>query len=227
MTKLRAVFFDLDDTLYNDVDFRISGFKAVARCVENRYSINAQRFLDALMGLVKEKGILHSGLFDEAICIMGGNRNINVSELVEEYRNHTPSISLYEDAKETLQTLHGYYMLGLITGGLGLVQRNKVRALGLEQYFSKYVIFTDKLGPDAQKPSSIPFLRMLELAGVHPEEACYLGDNPYTDFIGAKQAGLKTIRLLRGRFANVETVPEHCVDATIKTLRDLPELLIT
>ncbi len=226
MKKLRAVFFDLDDTLYNDVDFRVSGFEAVARYVENRYSISAKLLLDVLMWLVKEKGFLRSGLFDEAICVIGGDRSINVMELVEEYRNHMPSINLYEDAREMLETLQEHYMLGLITGGSALVQRNKIMALGLEQFFSKYIIFTEKLGIDAQKPSPIPFRRMLNMADVLPEEACYIGDNPFIDFIGAKHSGLKTIRLLRGRYADIETVSEHCVDINIKTLRDLPDLLI-
>jgi putative hydrolase of the HAD superfamily len=105
-----------------------------------------------------------------------------------------PRISVFKDVLAVLPVLKKEYRLGLITDGLKLVQKNKVKALKIGDYFDATVFATDYGGKCSQKP----FLMILEKLHVKADESVYVDDNPYTGFAVAKQLGIRTIRMLRG-----------------------------
>ena len=49
--KLKAILFDLDDTLYLEKDFVKSGFKAVASFIQNDNGINEEVVYDRLWSI--------------------------------------------------------------------------------------------------------------------------------------------------------------------------------
>jgi putative hydrolase of the HAD superfamily len=65
----------------------------------------------------------------------------------------------------------------------------------------------------------VPFLKAISDLGITPGDSVYVGDNPALDFAGAKTAGLRTVRLLRGEFC---AKPKNdSIDHEIKNLREL------
>ena len=199
--SVKAVVFDLDDTLYPERDYVKSGFKAVARVIEDKYGFkNTERDLNLLF--LNDR----NGVFDRYLKKQGIPRTEqNVGELLDVYRYHKPNIKLTEEVRQTLTKLHADgYKLGVITDGRPAQQRLKISALGLNELVDR-IILTDELGGiECRKPNPTAFEVMAQDLGVKLDEMIYVGDNPEKDFaIGSK--GVKTIRLNNnGIYANCD-----------------------
>ncbi len=125
MPRLHLVF-DLDDTLYPERQFAISGFRACEQWLEQNHGVTGvvddmTRLLDAghmrsLFEITLEKSI---GPYDEA----------QIKAFIDVYRLHPPEIALYDDAHHALDHFESLGPIGLITDGQEEVQSSKVRAL--------------------------------------------------------------------------------------------------
>jgi putative hydrolase of the HAD superfamily len=220
MRERSAVIFDLDDTLYREHDYVRSGFAAVAR----RLSLEPGAPDAAALYSELEAEWLASGrgrVFDVVVAAHG--LSTPVAELVDAYRDHEPTLKLYPDAERALQRLASEgTAVGVLTDGKASVQRRKLRALGLERRIDCIVV-SDDYGPDAWKPSVVPFQKALELLKVPAGEAVYVGDNPAKDFIGARALGLGTVRVKRpiGDHAGIVLDAAYEADLTIESLDGL------
>jgi putative hydrolase of the HAD superfamily len=221
--RLRAVVFDLDDTLYPERNYTRSGARAVAAFLDE--SLGETRALDELLRLEAEDPA--GPLYSRWLALRGWELERWLPEIVGIHRSHRPSIALSGDARSLLTRLRAHYRLGLVTDGRLSQQRAKAAALGLEQFLD-CTVFSDALGRDYWKPHPAPYWKALERLGVSPAEAVYVGDNPAKDFLGARRAGLRSIRLRRedGLHARAEPdSPEAAPDAEIGALQDLDRLL--
>jgi putative hydrolase of the HAD superfamily len=143
--------------------------------------------------------------------------------MVEVYRGHVPEIAPYPGARKMLARLRARFKLGLLTDGPGDVQRQKMRALGLDEMFDAAVV-TDDLAPPAWKPSSRPFFVVADQLGIATGEATYVADNPAKDFLGARRVGMRTIRIRHadGLHAAFEPPsPEHAPAAVVPGFDEL------
>ena len=225
LTFVRAILFDLDDTLYLEQHFVLSGFKSVAAVLEAEYGVERKQVWHKMVELFEQGE--RRRVFDRTLLQIGvhPDREI-ISRLVDIYRHHRPCISLADDALSVLKWASGRYKLGIITDGYGPMQRNKVDVLGLQPW-TDVIIYSDDLGREYWKPSPKPFLEALRAISVQPAEAIYVADNPHKDFIGARSLGMGTIRIRRagGLYANITLDSEHEADHEISTLMDLVRLL--
>ena len=96
-------------------------------------------------------------------------------------------------------------------------QKNKVRLLGVEGLFDA-VVYARENGMEFEKPNPDGYLEVLKVLKVRPDEAVCVGDNPYTDFYGAKKLGIKTARLFFGEFKNVRLDAAHEADVNLESL---------
>jgi putative hydrolase of the HAD superfamily len=221
---IRAVIFDLDDTLYPEVEFVYSGYRAVAEAVRLRLSIEIYEDLVALW-VGGQRGDLFTPVLRKHL---GSVEEIYVKQLVKIYRQHTPTLRTFPEVEALLQKLKLSYSLGIISDGFIAVQERKLQALGIGQYFDA-VIFTDQWGKEAWKPSTRSFQHILERLQVTGPESVYVGDNPAKDFYGARRVGMPTIRVRHsdGLYKHLEPSSEdHAPDVAIATLDDL-EISIT
>jgi len=141
-----------------------------------------------------------------------------VSELGKVYRSHTPVLTLVAGAEDLLKALKERgYKLSIITDGDIGVQKKKVEALRIKDFFD-CLVFSDEYGVDKQKPSKFPYQKALDVLEVRPQESIYLGDNPYKDFITARKLGIHTIRIMRGQYRSVVLDEEYEADFQIKRL---------
>src|SRR3990172_8784663 len=130
MSDIHSVLFDLDDTLYPEMDFVRSGFRAVARCLSSRLSIPGEEVFRRLMEGMERDG--RGRVFDSTLSSFGADAGL-VRVCGHGYCSHKPDIALFEDALPTLRRLRETRArLGIVTDGMGAVQRAKVDALGLE-----------------------------------------------------------------------------------------------
>ena len=218
---IKAILFDLDDTLYNEKQFVKGGFKAVSLYISERCNISKNAFYQTLLKILEKKGRGHT--FDIALKKFGLYKKELVTKLVQIYRNHKPQLFLYPDAYIVLSKLKNY-KLGLITDGNYRVQRKKVQALEIKDFFD-VIIFTNCYGKEKQKPNLFPYQKAIEKLGVKPTETIYVGDNPYKDFIGAKKVGISTIRVLRGEYKDVRPDKTFEADYEVRNLREIIDFL--
>lgn len=217
---ISVIIFDLDDTLYPEREFQLSGFRAVDRWLASSQNINgfynhaAKQF---------EQGTRRN-VFDRALNQMRVTYNrALIDRMVDEFRRHQPIIELYEDAEWALQQVGNMgYRSGLITDGHARTQANKIKALGLETRLD-LIIATDELGSEHWKPHPLAFQMVMQRFGCQPDECVYIGDNPSKDFIAAKELGWSTVRVRRGtgEHAEVDALAAFEAKRTICSLFDL------
>ncbi len=138
------------------------------------------------------------------------------AEFVEQRKLRTAP---YPDAEPTLQALRPHYRLAVLTNGAPLVQRWKLSATGLADWFDAVVVAGD-IG--ACKPAPRLFEHALKCLGAAPADTVMIGDSLERDIAGAQAIGMRGVWLNR---TNKAQDPEVQPDATITTLRDLPQVL--
>jgi putative hydrolase of the HAD superfamily len=111
---------------------------------------------------------------DAAMAIFSRERNV---------------VTLYDDVLPGLQNLAPRFLLGSISNGFADLQ-----AIGLEQHF-RVSIAAHKLG--FAKPEARIFHLACEALKVAPHEAVYVGDDLSLDVEGAQQAGLRAVWINR------------------------------
>ncbi|GGD40788.1 hypothetical protein GCM10011361_04890 [Muriicola marianensis] len=115
-----------------------------------------------------------------------------VQDLLTWYREHLPDISLTSHASYVLKFIKNHaYKIGLITDGRSLQQRNKIKSLGLDNFFDE-IIISEEFG--SEKPEKGNFLHFTELYG--DGDYWYIGDNTSKDFIAPNLLGWGTICLV-------------------------------
>jgi putative hydrolase of the HAD superfamily len=226
LTTYQAIIFDLDDTLYPELSFVESGFRAVARHMEQHWSVPARACFSQL------RELHHSGVrgntFDKWL-IMQGLPAEHMPQLVEVYRSHAPRIDLFQGMQALLLDLNEDHKIGLISDGLLDVQRRKFDALNVEPVFSS-VVFSDRWGRDYWKPNARPYLYALQSLGVAANNAVYVGDNPAKDFVTARELGMQTVQFRHetGTYRNVSPpTVDHQPNVIVTKIEDLRGTLLS
>ena len=215
---IKAIIFDMDDTLYKEYDFVFGGFKAVSLYLSEKYNLSENDVYKKILNIFYREG--RGKIFNRIIDIYNLQEDINT--LIDIYRFYEPQIELYSDATEILKWCkENNIRTGIITDGMSAVQWSKIKALKLEEKVDK-IIVTDDLGREFWKPHTRAYKEMIKYFGIDGEEAIYVGDNPNKDFIGAKKVGFKTIRIIReyGDHMGVKS-KDSDVDKVIYSLKEI------
>lgn len=220
-----AVVFDLDDTLYLEREYVRSGAGAVAAWMAPRLGLDGSAAEAELVAAVARD---RSGdPFGGWLQRHGLDREEWLPGMLDCYRSHQPAIRLEVGVERLLSRLAATHALGLVTDGRREQQRRKLESLRLNRWPIAAVV-SDEMGREFWKPSVEPYLKALELLGVAPARAIYVGDNPAKDFLGARRAGMRSIRWRRrgGLHAGAEPASlEHAADWETTTIRGLVRLL--
>lgn len=195
---IKALIFDLDETLYNEYEYKISGLKKVDEYIFYNNLAYKNCFLFNAIELLSKKGQLYPYIITDVLKKIKIYDNKIEKYLIELFCNHFPNISLYNDFIEILPTLKKY-KLALITDGSSLCQWNKINALGLQNIMD-YIIVTNDYGSDWHKPSIKPFKSVLDKFKVSSSEVINIGDNPNKDFQGANALGISSLRIKIGYY---------------------------
>jgi putative hydrolase of the HAD superfamily len=187
--KNKVVIFDLDDTLFNEIDFLISAYNEISQFLSNVQGVDRSKneIFDYMHSLYLRK----KNPFEQVISFLK-IKNIKISDLLEIYRNHLPNISLNDDVKEVLDYLKDHkFIIGIITDGRSIQQRNKIKALSLDYYISGLII-SEEFG--SEKPNINNYIFFQDK---YPNSKyTYIGDNINKDFVAPNKLNWETICLL-------------------------------
>ena len=172
-----VVVFDLDDTLYSERDYVLSGFRAVGA------------FLDSDEAAEKMISSWETGKDPYAAIGADGEET---ARLLGHYRSHFPEISLRPGAEETLRVLReSGVAMAIVTDGRSVSQRQKLKALGLERYVAPDMIF---ISEEVGEPKT----------GGEASGFFFVGDDPAKDFVVPNRMGWTTI-CLTGDAGNIHS----------------------
>jgi putative hydrolase of the HAD superfamily len=223
---ITTVIFDLDDTLYDEIDFCRSGFRAAARHVAG---LSDARSADEVFAAFWKSFITGDcgSTFNVGLAALDIPCDEHlIGTLVEIYRTHRPTLTLSPESRAVLEDLRDRYTLGLLTDGFLPTQRFKVEALGIKHYFQA-IMYTEELGREFWKPSPRGFEKLMEMLDARPEQAVYVADNETKDFIAPNRLGLLTIQVRRpgGLYRQPSPLPDAAPKLRIDRIGDLSQVL--
>ncbi len=182
MKTQQVVVFDLDDTLYKEVDFLKSAFREIADTIGHpevyNFMLKCYRDGENVFKTVIERY----------------NLSYTVDQLLEIYRNHKPDITLNTSTVAALNALRDRGVtMGLMTDGRTVTQRNKIKVLGLSRWIGENdILISEEFGYG--KPDIHCYEYFMNR---YPEAVfSYVGDNLSKDFVTANRLGWNTICLL-------------------------------
>lgn len=209
---IEVLVFDLDDTLFPEHEFVLSGFQSVSNCLATKYYLPG--FFEVAWQFFMEGK--RNNIFNLTLEELKFEYELSlIQELLQVYRQHKPNIFLHQDAKEAINYFKNSHKLGIITDGYLLTQQNKVEALRIENSFDT-IIYSDLYGRENWKPSPLPYKKIMELLSCKGRECVYVADNPHKDFVTAKKLGWLTVQICRDRGEYAKIIPEKSYDADFK-----------
>ena len=141
---IQAVLFDLDDTLYDEMQFVKGGFKSASLYISKNNNIKQKIVYQLLLDVLEEHG--RGKTFDIVLKKLDLYNEKLIPKLIEVYRTHKPNLFLYPEVSNVLSTLRKQgYKPGIITDGNVVVQSKKIDALKIKDFFD-CMIFSDECG---------------------------------------------------------------------------------
>ena len=199
MNTLKAVLWDLDDTLYSRRDAVRQLFPGLLRaCLyTNRSDEFIREAVEFLMTQIKGNRMICAPAFRALLERYPGDRPYIHEACVAYYYANIRSFAVPSD--ETVQILRKLKAQGIkmaivtnITPELLEHQHKKVAALGIAELFDE-VIYSAEFG--VHKPDRRIFDHAAALLGVSNEECLFVGDDPDSDVVGARNAGMEVVWL--------------------------------
>lgn len=219
MSRFQHIFFDLDHTLW---DFNTNS-KATLSDLFSKYKKEIGDKVDfetfyfhyshvnkTLWTLYREDKInqsfLRSRRFPKTFEKFDLDKKNWMDDFSGDYVDYCPTQTrLMDEALNVLNNLKKKYVLHIITNGFDKTQGIKLKASGLEPYFSH--VITSEMA-SAKKPNPVIFEFALKLAGASKEESAYIGDDYVADVMGGMESGLFTIYFNPENKTNPLKVPE-------------------
>lgn len=199
----KAIFFDLDDTLF---DVKKSIHNAIGEFKESfeelkSYStddlfkvweqIEAEQYKRYLGGEID-----FSTLKTERIKHFFKYYDIELDEessktIADQYYNaYQRNWTLFEETTEVLENLRKDYSLAILSNGDSTQQRKKLAVTGLEKYFDN-VFISGEVG--INKPNKEIFEYACNKMNIDPKNGIMVGDNFNADIKGSSAVGMKSI----------------------------------
>jgi len=232
--EIRAVLFDLDETLIDSFQGHVGAHAEVCRIliehlagrcvtVDRNDLISRIARLDDEMNreFIYDRDEWWPRLIQEVAPRISLPKDL-VKELTRKYwLAYAESAKPYPDTMQVLKYLKRKgYLLGLVsdTDRLPGIKRHRIEIQPFKDLFDVTLVSGEET--KESKPSPEPFLAAAEKLGVKPEEAIFVGDKPFADVEGAQKAGMKTVHVHRRDWES------HVkADYVIRSLNELKRIL--
>jgi len=221
---LKAVLFDLDNTL---VDFM--GFKrrcsegAIRAMVEAGLGLEEEKARELLFEMYAEFGIEDQNIFERFLKKVSGKIDYRVLAAgIAAYRRVKASYMLpYPRVRETLIRLKEKgLVLGIVSDAPRMQAWLRLAEMNLLEFFDVVVALEDT---GKQKPSRMPFKKAVKKLGLKPEEILFVGDNPVRDIKGAKAMGMITALAAYGQIMPGKASPDFVLEKVSDLVRVVKE----
>jgi putative hydrolase of the HAD superfamily len=222
MRELRAICFDLDDTLWDVHSVLARAEAAVSEHLAARHpefgaahppAVRMQARLE-LARAMPERAHDLTWLRTESmrrLALAAGLPARIGDEAFEVFMAHRNRVTLFDDVLPALRALGEHYMLATLSNGNADLEQ-----IGLAPHFK---VTLNAISVGAAKPDPRAFGAVATALRCDPAQIAYVGDDPYADVLGARAAGMQTVWINRA----ARTWPAEHAPATA-AVRDLAEL---
>ena len=219
---IRAVFFDLDDTLCQTTwSRRERALLAHAALTDAGHEIDFDAFFASILEYDPEIKFIRGITY----ALQGfGLHETDAGKVAHGlwfFQGCEHLVQPYEGCLDLLSAIAGVQKLGVITNGPILPQTIKFEALQFGEHFHPDLFVTSEHAA-CFKPDERLFRYALERAGVQPHEAMHIGDSLEADVAGAQGAGMRAVWFNAKDEAPVGGIVP---DATISSYAELPALI--
>ncbi|MCP4356730.1 MAG: HAD-IA family hydrolase [Chloroflexi bacterium] len=210
---IRAVIFDLDDTLIDWSGQELHGVEIGRRHLRNVYQYLATQeltlpeqdlFFDCFGEILVQMwteakktwaGVAFRNVFLKTFHTCGlAAADIDIETILQVYDwQPVPGIRPFPDTLPVLKTLRQQgYKIGLITNSMQPMWMRDVEleAYGLIDYLDARITSGDT---GYMKPHPRIYGHVLDLLAVEPHQALFVGDQPTNDIVGANDSGLISV----------------------------------
>jgi len=175
------IVFDLDDTLYNEIEFLKSAYLEIAQKLEND---NFLPLYAKMFSLYRNK--------QDVFGFISEHYKVSKSTLISDYRGHKPKIKLFDGVQTILEKIKkNKGKIGLITDGRTQTQTSKIEALGLLPYLD-HITISEEIGTGKPHPNNFKTMETTFGKGFY----YYIADNLRKDFITPNILGWNTIGVI-------------------------------
>lgn len=232
--RLKAIFFDLDDTLLDDtISSERSAALAAAELAADRgvapeelavaYMEAAMHFWETLEPKAPKppSGAIRPTIWRNALRAKGIDDADLARRLAARYDTiRIERVELFPETLPVLKALHGRYKMAIITNGFAETHEAKIARLEISKYFDRVVLAGEM---ELAKPDPAIFAHAMNELGVGPDESVMVGDRFQRDIVGAHAAGMRAIWVN----SRNETLPQGVrePEVTIASIADLPQAL--
>jgi len=231
---LRAVLFDIDDTLFSTTQFaKVARRNAVRAMVQGGLDLPEEVVLKELEEVLAEFSSNYDHHFDQLLrrlrpkALESVNPALIVAAGVAAYHDTKfRELKPFDDVIPLLAALRAAGVItGVITHGWTTKQAEKIVRLGLVPHLSSRAVFiSDQLG--ISKPNPKIYALALRDLGLQPNEAMYVGDSPSHDITPPKSLGMKAVwakRASRFHPGVGDAIPDHVVENFVELRTILKE----
>lgn len=228
--RLRAVLFDLDNTLVDFLRLKRVGADAAARAMVNAgadFAFSPDEAGSILFGAYMED-IEGNTVFESFVRTHHRQRlglaqhhvdRIAAAAVNAYLRAKLLHTEPYKGVRRTLVELTRLGLrLGVVTDAPRFKAYQRLEAAGLAEFFEFVVSVSDH---GERKPAARPFRTALELLGLAPHEVLFVGDWPEKDMHGARDVGMATAWARYGRPMHGEPV---AADHTLEAVEELIQI---
>jgi putative hydrolase of the HAD superfamily len=210
---LRAVLFDIDDTLFSTTRFaKAARTNAVRAMIRVGLDLPEELVLKELDEVLAEFTSNYDHHYDQLLrrlrprALQSVNPALIVAAGVAAYHDTKfRELKPFEDVIPLLAALRGAGVItGIVTHGWTTKQAEKIVRLGLVPHLDPRALFiSEQLG--ISKPNPKIYQRACSDLNLRPTETMYVGDNPAHDIDPPNRIGMVTVRMRRGKYQSVDS----------------------
>lgn len=200
---IKAVFFDINDTLTNHSRAQEVAIKKMVALLPEQDEAEFTKIWKEIAKRYWELFEKKKTSFDEQrlgrIKSVWSHFKVKLTpQQINQYANHY--VSHYEKALNVNPTLKVFLELlqanhipaGIISNGYGPIQRSRLKVIGIESYLTDKLIFiSEEIG--IAKPDEKIFILAEKTVGVPPSDIVFFGDDLKNDIKPAKKRGWRTV----------------------------------
>lgn len=222
---IKAIIFDLDDTLY-DCSYTLTE-DAQQRAIDTMIAHGLDTSREEATKAIPALRAGHEGkinIVEALVDHFGPRRDSLVKVGLEAYNQADISvpIELFPGVSSMLIDLAKQHKLILVTSGITDRQRNKITKLGLENSFD--LILIDDIREKLSKRER--FLAAMTNYNLDPRDILVVGDRVFSEIKIGNQLGMVTVHMQHGHYADIAASKEwEDPDYTIQEITELPSII--